>query len=98
MAWALIAGAFPPAASIERTTSLALPGDALYVMATAAPSVASRLAMAAPILREPPVTSATLPASFLVMFALMICFSVQPRPCSACQVGVLQVRARLEAN
>src|SRR5436190_16707379 len=28
--------------------------------------------MAAPIPREPPVTSATLPASFLVMFALII--------------------------
>src|SRR6266849_10280571 len=60
---ALIASAFPPAASIERTTSLALPGDALYVRATAAPSVASRLAIAAPMLREPPVTSATLLAS-----------------------------------
>src|SRR5207253_9399271 len=82
---ALIASAFPPAASIERTTSLALPGDALYVRATAAPSVASRLAIAAPMLREPPVTSATLPASFLVMFVLII-FSF----CSAsvcCQLG-----------
>src|SRR5437867_1172610 len=69
---ALIASAFPPAASIERTTSLALPGDALYVRATAAPSVASRLAIAAPMLREPPVTSATMPASFLVMFVFII--------------------------
>src|SRR6266550_3374547 len=68
---ALIASAFPPAASIERTTSLALPGDALYVRATAAPSVASRLAIAAPMLREPPVTSATFPASFLVFFVLI---------------------------
>ncbi len=32
-------------------------------MATAAPSEARRLAMAAPIEREPPVTSATLPVS-----------------------------------
>src|SRR5207245_11775744 len=71
---ALIASAFPPAASIERTTSLALPDDALYVSATAAPSVASRLAIAAPMLREPPVTSATLPASFFVMFVLIILF------------------------
>src|SRR5205814_2027729 len=69
---ALIASAFPPAASIERTTSLALPGDALYVRATAAPSAASRLTIAAPILREPPVTKATLPASFLVMFVFII--------------------------
>src|SRR3989442_421870 len=75
---ALIASAFPPAASIERTTSLALSGDALYVRATAAPSVASRLAIAAPMLREPPVTSATLPASlpasFFVMLVLIIFF------------------------
>src|SRR5258705_11976394 len=69
---ALIASAFPPAASIERTTSLALPGDALYVRATAAPSVASRLAIAAPMLREPPVTKATFPASFFVMFVLIM--------------------------
>src|SRR5437016_3098716 len=69
---ALIASALPPAASIERTTSLALSGDALYVRATAAPSVTSRLAIAAPMLREPPVTSATLPASFLVMFVFII--------------------------
>src|SRR5207247_9469323 len=82
---ALIASAFPPVASIERTTSLALPGDALYVRATPAPSVASRVAIAAPMLREPPVTSATLPASFLVMFVFII-FSF----CSAsvsCQLG-----------
>src|SRR5258708_7325112 len=30
--------------------------------------------MAAPMLREPPVTSATLPASFLVMFVLIFSF------------------------
>jgi hypothetical protein len=34
-------------------------------MATDAPSAARRLAMEAPILRDPPVTRATLPASFL---------------------------------
>jgi hypothetical protein len=34
-------------------------------MATAAPSAASRFAIAAPMLREPPVTRATLPARFL---------------------------------
>jgi hypothetical protein len=38
-----------------------------------APSVARRFTIAAPMPREPPVTSATLPASFLVMFVL-ICF------------------------
>src|SRR5205085_3843949 len=82
---ALMASAFPPAAVIERTTSSAFAGEALYVRATAAPSVASRLAIAAPMPREPPVTSATLPASFLVMFVFII-FSF----CSAsvcCQMG-----------
>jgi len=37
-------------------------------MATLAPSAASRLAMPAPIPRDAPVTSATLPASFPVLF------------------------------
>ena len=41
-------------------------------MATAAPSLASRLAIAAPMPREPPVTRATLPASLFVVSAMMI--------------------------
>src|SRR6266404_3251110 len=49
--------------------------------------------MAAPILREPPVTSAILPASFFVMFVLII-VSIQPR----LFLGYRQVRARLGAN
>jgi hypothetical protein len=40
----------------------------------ACPSVASRLAIAAPIPREPPVTSATLPSNFPALF-LFNCFS-----------------------
>jgi hypothetical protein len=36
-----------------------LSGEALQVCATAAPSAASRFAMAAPMLRDPPVTNAT---------------------------------------
>src|SRR6202048_44482 len=40
-------------------------------MATFAPSVARRLAMAAPIPREPPVTSAIFPSSFLFMVCLL---------------------------
>jgi len=64
---------------------LALPRDALYVRATAAPSVASRLAIAAPMLREPPVTSATLPASFFVMFVLTIFSFSSASVC--CQLG-----------
>src|SRR6266404_912856 len=82
---ALIASAFPPAASIERTTSLALSGDALYVKATDAPSAASRLAMAAPMLREPPVTSATLPVSFFAIFVFIIFFQMS---FSNCESGI----------
>src|SRR5205823_11141215 len=40
-------------------------------MATSAPSVASRLAMAAPMPREPPVMSAIFPSSFLFMVCLL---------------------------
>jgi hypothetical protein len=39
-------------------------GALVYVSATAPPSAASRLAIAAPMPRDPPVTSATLPVSF----------------------------------
>src|SRR5437773_2724535 len=46
---------------------------------------ASRLAMAAPMLREPPVTSATLPASFLVMFVLILFFQMS---FSNCESGI----------
>src|SRR5437870_2810442 len=56
------------------------------------------MAIAAPIPREPPVTSATSPASFLVTFVLIIFFSIRPRPCLARQMGAPQVHARLEAN
>src|ERR1700730_5298760 len=42
-------------------------------MATLAPSAARRLAIAAPMPREPPVTSATLPASSLSCLLLMFC-------------------------
>src|SRR5207244_10759848 len=40
-------------------------------MATLAPSVARRLARAAPMPREPPVTSAIFPSSFLFMVCLL---------------------------
>src|ERR1700737_1847614 len=40
-------------------------------MGTFAPSVARRLAMAAPIPREPPVMSAIFPSSFLFMVCLL---------------------------
>src|SRR5579863_587721 len=42
-------------------------------MATSAPSAARRLAIAAPMPREPPVTSATFPSSFLdIVFLLFL--------------------------
>src|ERR1700741_2741140 len=45
-------------------------------MATLAPSAARRLAIAAPMPREPPVTSATLPASSLSCLLLMFLLSL----------------------
>src|SRR5216683_2380278 len=55
-------------------------------MATLAPSAARRLAIAAPMPREPPVTSATLPASSLSCLLLMFCpFLV----CGCCLSGRL---------
>src|SRR6266536_1616510 len=44
-------------------------------MATFAPSAARRLAIAAPIPRDPPVMSATFPSSFLVIFFSPISFN-----------------------
>jgi hypothetical protein len=41
-------------------------------MATAAPSAASLFAIAAPMLREPPLTRATLPARFLEFEFIMV--------------------------
>src|SRR2546429_797834 len=56
-AW--IATAFPPLSSIALTTAEAALASFAYVMDTLAPSAASRFAIAAPMPREPPVTSAT---------------------------------------
>src|SRR6202040_2877335 len=61
-AW--IATAFPPSSSIALTTAEAALASFAYVMATLAPSAARRLAMAAPMPREPPVTRATFWLSF----------------------------------
>src|SRR5881396_1877923 len=44
-------------------------------MATLAPSAAKRLAIAAPMPREPPVMSAIFPSSFLVIFSLSYFFN-----------------------
>src|SRR5712664_770025 len=56
-------------------------------MATLAPSAASRLAIAAPMPREPPVTSATLPASSLSFLLLMFCPLLF---CTCCLSGSLR--------
>src|ERR1700730_12722071 len=56
-AW--IATAFPPLCSMALTTAEAALASLAYVMATLAPSLARRFAIAAPMPREPPVTSAT---------------------------------------
>src|SRR5438128_5065450 len=57
--------AFPPARSISLTADAAAAAPFVYVMATFAPSAARRLAIAAPMPREPPVISAIFPSSFL---------------------------------
>src|SRR3989441_3924513 len=81
-AFAWIATAFPPLSSIALTTAEAALASFAYVMATLAPSAARRFAIAAPMPREPPVTSATLPASSLSFLLLMFCpffvFRVHP--------------------
>src|SRR6266436_903437 len=71
VASAWIAIAFPPARSISLTTDAAASAPFVYVMATFAPSAARRLAIAAPIPREPPVMSAIFPSSFLDIFYLL---------------------------
>src|SRR5438552_2206154 len=63
--------AFPPSRSISLITDAAASAPLEYVMATFAPSMARRLAMAAPIPREPPVMSAIFPSSFLFMACLL---------------------------
>src|SRR5438270_4504995 len=55
-----------PAARIAATSSSAFCGDAEYVIATAAPSLASRRAIAAPIPRDAPVTNAAFPLSLAI--------------------------------
>src|SRR5213082_1231084 len=67
VASAWIAIAFPPSRSISLTTDAAASAPFVYVIATFAPSEARRLAIAAPMPRDPPVISAIFPSSFLFM-------------------------------
>src|SRR5882672_4767343 len=78
-AW--IAIAFPPSRSIAFTTAEAALASFAYVMATLAPSAARRFAIAAPMPREPPVTSAIFPSSFLdIVFLLFRLISLSANP------------------
>src|ERR1700730_16951234 len=63
--------AFRPARPLSLTTDAAASAPFVYVMATFAPSAARRFAMAAPMPRDPPVTSAIFPSSFLVIVFLL---------------------------
>src|SRR5216117_459274 len=75
--------AFRPARSISLTTDAAASAPFVYVMATAAPFAARRLAIAAPMSREPPVMSAIFPSSFLdivfFLFLNLALLQIQPR-------------------
>src|SRR5258707_14029904 len=70
--------AFRPPRSISLTTATAASAPFVYVMAIFAPSTARRLAIAAPMPREPPVMSATFPSNFfdiILLLELDICSS-----------------------
>src|SRR5437763_3901463 len=60
---AMCTAALPPACSIIATVSSACARELLAITMTAAPPAASARAIARPMLRAPPVTSATFPAS-----------------------------------
>src|SRR5207249_11130740 len=70
-AW--IAIALPPARPISLTTDAAASAPFVYVMAMFAPCAARRLAIAAPMPREPPVMSAIFPSS-LFMFIFKVSY------------------------
>src|ERR1700675_3445211 len=74
--------AFPPARSISLTTDAAASAPFEYVMATFAPSAARRLAIAAPMPREPPVMSAIFPSRFLDTVFLLFLYSRSLPSCS----------------
>src|SRR5712692_8070304 len=75
--------ALPPSRSIASTTAEAALASFAYVMATFAPFAARRLAIAAPMSREPPVMSAIFPSSFLdivfFLFLNLALLQIQPR-------------------
>src|SRR6202049_4493875 len=74
--------AFPPARSISLATDAAASAPFVYVMATFAPSAARRLAIAAPMPREPPVMSAIFPSRLLDTVFLLFLQSRSLPSCS----------------
>src|SRR5258707_10454677 len=66
---------FPTTVSIFKIPDAAAPAPFVKVIATFPPGVPTPYASAAPFPREPPVTTATLPANFCPLL-LLICFSV----------------------
>ena len=91
---AATAVAFPPAARIASTVSSSEPGsgwspgcDVRPVTQTAAPSAASRSAMALPIPRLPPVTIATRPSHSPVPDMSISWQTLHPGPGRACRIG-----------
>src|SRR5438132_8407750 len=68
VASAMCSAALPLACSIMATVSSACAREVFAFTMTAAPPAASERAIARPMLRAPPVTSATLPASSLPGF------------------------------
>ena len=70
----------PPACAISCATASALVRAVCATTATVAPSAPSRRAMDAPIPREPPVTIATLPSSF--MPCLPVCVAIAFPSCT----------------
>src|SRR6266536_2215413 len=75
--------AFPPTRSISLTTEAAASAPFVYVMATFAPSAARRLAIAAPMPREPPVMSAIFPANFFDIVLLLEVLLLEQDVCSS---------------
>src|SRR5260370_38203413 len=63
--------AFPPARAIALTTAADASTPFGYVMANFAPSAARRLAIAAPMPREPPVMSAIFPSNLFDIVHLL---------------------------
>ena len=72
------ATALPPFASIVRTSRSALSTDRSYVIATFAPFSDNAIAIASPMPRDPPVTSAFFPASSCIIIPFAFSVAILP--------------------